>query len=219
MIGGDDDVVAAPRPDLPDASRPGVDDAQRTPGRAGDPTRRGRATCTAAPAAPATSSRWCTTASSTGSWRRTPRASTSFARERRASAGATSTPRPRPCATPSTTNTTSTPPQSPRSGAAVGHRLVAPRPHRQRPAEVSRPRRVLGARLGLRRGTLDLDRRDRRGRAHAGAHHRPLLTLRLPRPRRLRRQGALRHAQGLRRSRGEARELASGVGHAEKPAS
>ena len=66
MIGGEDEVGAAPRPDLRDRSRPGPATLERTPGRAG-PTgaARSRATCTAARTAPATSSRWSTTASST----------------------------------------------------------------------------------------------------------------------------------------------------------
>ena len=53
---------------------PGVGDIPRTPGRekveAAPPS---RATCTAGPRAPATSSRWSTTASSTASWPPTPR--------------------------------------------------------------------------------------------------------------------------------------------------
>ena len=48
-------------------------------------------------------------------------------------------------------------------------RLVAARPDRHRAARAARPRRILGPRVGLRRGPLDHQRRDRRGRARAGA--------------------------------------------------
>ena len=68
---------AAPRSDLQDAA-PGVGDDRAHAGpreRSAAPP--SRAICTAARAAPGTSSRWCTTASSTGSWPRTPRASAS----------------------------------------------------------------------------------------------------------------------------------------------
>ena len=44
-------------------------------------------------------------------------------------------------------------------------RVVAPRPHRRRAPGVARPRRLRGPRLRLGRGPLDLDRRDRRGRS------------------------------------------------------
>ena len=39
---------------------------------------------------------------------------------------------------------------------------------------IPRPRRLQRPRLRLRRGPLDLDRGDRRGRPGAGPHHRPL---------------------------------------------
>ena len=77
MIGGE--------PDDREAARPGVRCARarhrrhlRAPvgGRRG-PARRSRAISTAVPTAPATSSRWSTTASSTASWPPMPRASTS----------------------------------------------------------------------------------------------------------------------------------------------
>ena len=67
-----------------------------------------------------------------------------------------------------------------------------------------------GPGLGLRRGPLDLDRRDRGGRPGAGAELGALLALRLPRPRRLRRQGALGDAQAVRRPRRE--EVGAGPG-------
>ena len=67
----------ASRPDLQDAG-PGHGATSR--GRRDARRRRAppkRATCTAGRTAPATSSRWCTTASSTASWPPTPRGSTS----------------------------------------------------------------------------------------------------------------------------------------------
>ena len=71
-------------------------------------------------------------------------------------------------------------------------------------AAVADPGWVRGPRLGLRRGALDLDRRDRGGRAGAGAELGALFALRLARPRRLRRQGAVGDAQAVRRPRREA---------------
>ncbi len=74
MIGGDQRRGRAPGPDLQD---PGAGPRQHRPhagpreGRPGPPR---TATSTAARPAPATSSRWSTTASSTGSWPPTPRA-------------------------------------------------------------------------------------------------------------------------------------------------
>ena len=47
-------------------------------------------------------------------------------------------------------------------------RLVAARPHRGGAGRVAGPRGVRGPRLGLGRGPLDVDRRDRGGRARAG---------------------------------------------------
>ena len=73
MIGGPDATVAAARPDLQDARAGHRRRSTRTPGRPPDRARPNKAICTAAPAAPATSSRWCTTASSTASWPRTPK--------------------------------------------------------------------------------------------------------------------------------------------------
>ena len=66
MIGGDDEAVDHLDP-IFETLAPGVDAAPRTPGRAGDTDAPpSTATCTAARPAPATSSRWSTTASSTG---------------------------------------------------------------------------------------------------------------------------------------------------------
>ena len=73
MIGGDDAAVQRLDPIFA-ALAPGRDAAPRTPGREESRQRPSRATCTAVRPAPATSSRWSTTGSSTGSWPRTPRA-------------------------------------------------------------------------------------------------------------------------------------------------
>ena len=58
---------------------PGVGNIDRTPGREKAAAPRSWDTCTADRAAPGTSSRWCTTASSTASWRRTRKGSASSA--------------------------------------------------------------------------------------------------------------------------------------------
>ena len=63
---------------------------------------------------------------------------------------------------------------------------------------------VLRTGLRLRRGPLDRDRGDRRGRSRAGADDRAAVPLRLAQPRRLRQQGAVGDAQAVRRTRGEA---------------
>ena len=86
--------------------------------------RRSRATCTAALRERATSSRWSTTASSTGSWRPMRRGSACWPQaDVGEQAVASSTPRRRRCARPSTIATTSTSPRSPSSGG--GARVVS----------------------------------------------------------------------------------------------
>ncbi len=82
-------------------------------------------------------------------------------------------------------------------------RLLAARPDRRRDAGIGRPLRLRRPRLGLRRGSLDLDRRDRRGGAGAGPDDGALRALLLARARRLRRQGPLGDAQAVRRARRE----------------
>ena len=78
MIGGEQDGGRAPRSDLQD---PGAGAGHDRPVRRAETSRAAappsRAISTAARRAPATSSRWCTTASSTASCRPTPRDSTS----------------------------------------------------------------------------------------------------------------------------------------------
>ena len=54
MIGGEHEVVERLAP-LFKAIAPGVDAAERTPGREGEPAKPSTATCTAAPRAPGTS--------------------------------------------------------------------------------------------------------------------------------------------------------------------
>lgn len=72
MVGGEADTVRHIEPLLRSIA-PGVGAAERTPGRTGDPSPPSRAICTAVPRVPDTSSRWCTTASSTGRCRPMPR--------------------------------------------------------------------------------------------------------------------------------------------------
>ncbi len=108
MIGGEDDVVKHLDPIFATLA-PGIGDRRphaRAARRSAAPP--SRAICTAARTAPATSSRWSTTASSTASWPRTPRAWASCSTPTSASRRTRSTPRPRRCAIPSTTSTTST---------------------------------------------------------------------------------------------------------------
>jgi 6-phosphogluconate dehydrogenase (decarboxylating) len=100
---------------------PGIGSIERTPGRDNAKTgaRPSSATSTAVPPARATSSRWSTTGSSTGSWRRTPRA-WGFSNPRTSATRSTRTmPRRRRCASPSTISTTSTCRRSRSSGAAA----------------------------------------------------------------------------------------------------
>ena len=73
MIGGEEAIVRHLDPIFARLA-PGIGDIARTPGRAAPAAQRSRATCIADRTAPAISSRWCTTASSTASWRRTPKA-------------------------------------------------------------------------------------------------------------------------------------------------
>ena len=73
MIGGDEKSFAHAEP-LFATIAPGVDAARAHAGpRPATSRNRRRVTCTAAPPGRATSSRWCTTGSSTGSWPRSPR--------------------------------------------------------------------------------------------------------------------------------------------------
>ena len=72
-------------------------------------------------------------------------------------------------------------------------------------AGVARALRLRRTGLGLGRGPVDVDRGDRGGRAGAGAQLGPVLAVRLTGPRRLRGQGAVGDAQGVRRPRREGR--------------
>ena len=83
MIGGETDGRAAPRSDLRDAGTGHRRHPAHARPRAASAAPPSRATCTAGPTAPGTSSRWCTTASSTASWRPTPRAGHPARRQRR----------------------------------------------------------------------------------------------------------------------------------------
>ena len=64
MIGGDTEAVKRLDPIFATLA-PGMGTIPKTPGPDSQQARRSRATCIAARPAPATSSRWCTTASST----------------------------------------------------------------------------------------------------------------------------------------------------------
>ena len=99
--------------------RPGMGDIAAHAGREKVEAPPSRATCTAARTAPAISSRWSTTESSTASWPRMPKGWASCATPTSASRTTRSTPRRRPCAIPSTTSTTSICPTSRRCGGAA----------------------------------------------------------------------------------------------------
>ena len=143
MIGGDAGPVQRLDPIFKTLAPGRGDGRARPPVANGARHRVETATCTAAPSAPATSSRWSTTASSTASCRRTPRASTSSqsARHREGPGRPALRVRPR---------------RHHRAVAARQRgRLVAARPHRRgarrRPGAVA----VRRLRRGLRRRTLD----------------------------------------------------------------
>src|SRR5437763_3553344 len=59
---------------------------------------------------------------------------------------------------------------------------------------------------------MDVDGRDRRGRSGPGPHRGALFAVQLPRTRRLRQPRSVCYAQGVRRARGEDRELTSPEG-------
>ncbi len=82
-------------------------------------------------------------------------------------------------------------------------RLLAPRPHRRGALRVAGPRGLRGPGVRLGRGPLDLDRCNRRGRPRARPDGRALLALRLARSRLLRQQAPLRDAKRVRRPRRE----------------
>jgi 6-phosphogluconate dehydrogenase len=98
MIGGEKEVVQRLDP-IFSALAPGIGDIPRTPGRE---ERDG----TAAQTAPAISSRWSITESSTGSWRPTPKGWRCCVPRTSESSRGRLTPRQRPCATLSFTSTT-----------------------------------------------------------------------------------------------------------------
>ena len=89
-------------------------------------------------------------------------------------------------------------------GVAPGQRdrVLAARPDRPRPARRPQGGRVHRPGVGLGRGPLDGGGRGRGGRARPRAHHRPVRTVLLPRGGGLRREAPVGHAQGVRRSRG-----------------
>src|SRR6059036_2865951 len=118
MIGGEPEVVKRLDPIFARLA-PGAGDIARTPGREKANGTSERGTSTAGRTARATSSRWSTTGSSTGSWRPTPRGWASCAPPTSAGRATRSMPRQPRCAIPSTTSTTSICPTSPRCGDAA----------------------------------------------------------------------------------------------------
>ena len=182
MIGGENDVVQAPRSHLRDAGArawatfPARRDAKRS---AAPPN---RAICTAGPTAPAISSRWCITGSSTASWPPMPRDLASCATPTSASRTTPSMPRRRRCAIPSTTSTTSTCADIAevwRRGSVVASWLLdlTASALSKDPSSCT----FTGHVSDSGRGTLDDQGRHRRGRAGARAHHRAVSTLQLAR--------------------------------------
>ena len=83
-------------------------------------------------------------------------------------------------------------------------RLLATRSDGRVARRIARPLRLRGPGLGLRGGPLDLDRGDRGGRARGSPDDGPVRALRLSRPLRLRGPGPLGNAQAVRRPPGEA---------------
>ena len=115
MIGGEPETVKYLDPIFATLA-PGSGNIPRTPGREklGEPL--SRATCTVAPAAPATSSKWFTTVSSMASWRPTPKGWAFCAAPIWANGITRWMRRPRPCATRNITGTISICATSPKSG-------------------------------------------------------------------------------------------------------
>ena len=106
MIGGENDVVRRLDPIFATIA-PGVEAAERTPGRTdANATTAEAGYLHCGPPGLATSSRWSTTGSSTDSWRRTPRASTCSSTRTWGPTSARPTRRPRRCGTRGTTATT-----------------------------------------------------------------------------------------------------------------
>ena len=99
MIGGPDQAVQHLDPIFKTLA-PGIGNIPRTPGAKRSAAPPSRATCTAGPSAPATSSRWSTTASNTASWPPTPRGWASCQTPTSASATTKSMPRQRPLRDP-----------------------------------------------------------------------------------------------------------------------
>ena len=205
MIGGPDEAVAAARPDLRhDRARASTRPSAR-PGRDGDPStaENGYLHCGPSGAGPLREDGpQRDRVRGDGRLRRGPQHPQE--RRRRQARSARPTPRPRRSTDPEYYQYELDIPEVAevwRRGSVIGSWLLdLTAAALRRVADLDGLR---GPRLGLRRGPLDLDRGDRGGRAGAGAHHGALLALRLPRPRRLRRQGALGDAQAVRRPRRE----------------
>jgi 6-phosphogluconate dehydrogenase len=114
MIGGPKEAVHRLEPVFKTLA-PGIGDIPRTPGREKNKGTAEQGYLHCGKTAPATSSRWCITAS----WRPAPRAWTSWPTPMWVRANSLTMPRPPRCATPKSFNSISIYPKSPRSGGAA----------------------------------------------------------------------------------------------------
>ena len=147
---------AAPRPDLRDARARASATSRARPAARRSAAPPSRATCTAGRTAPATSSRWCTTASSTGSWPPTPRAWASCAPPTSASSTHAIDAETTPLRDPEHYQYDLNLPRHRRGVAARQRdRLVAARPDGGALRQGPRARRSSRARVRLRRRALD----------------------------------------------------------------
>ena len=165
-----------------------------------------RATCTAGRTAPATSSRWSTTASSTASWPRMPKAWASCAPPTSASRRTTIDAETTPLRDPEHYQYDLESARHRRGVAARQRdRLVAARPDGRGAVEGPGAGEVRGPRVRLGRRALDDQGRDRRSGAGAGAHHGAVRALQLARRGGLPGQAAVGDALRVRRAPGRRR--------------
>ena len=142
----------------------------RTPDARSSTAPPNRAICTAAQTAPATSSRWCTTESSTASWPPTPKGWASCTTPTSAKQNARGRCGDHAAARPRALPVRSEPARHLRSLASRQRdRLVAAGPDRRQPGEGSRALAIRRARLRFRRGPMDDQGGHRRSRAGARA--------------------------------------------------
>ena len=203
MVGGEDEAVARLGP-LFTSLAPGLDAAERTPGRTGDPAPGG------ARLAPLRA-RGRRPLREDGAQRdrirpdgrlrgRAERPPPRERRQRRARLGRRDRAARRARALPLRPRR-----RRDRRGVAARERrgVVAARPDGRGARRVADARRLRRARLRLGRGSLDVDRRDRVGHARAGAHRRALRAVLVARRGRVREPAALGDAEAVRRPRRE----------------